>query len=90
MKKTKPTITPFLLMFSISHSAAGQTALTTANMPRGGDVVKMEMLDIADAGNGGIGQVWDYSGTDVLEGSHCISYSGDSIMVGIEDGTIHL
>ena len=89
MKSGIRHILPVLMLALLTAmTAEGQTAITSANMMRSGDAVSMEMLPYADAGKGGSGQTWDFSWADAQEGTHGITYTGDSIIAGLEDGII--
>lgn len=89
MKSEIRHILPVLMLALLTAmTATGQTAITSANMLRSGDAVCMELLPYADAGKGGSGQTWDFSWADAQKGTHGITYTGDSIIVGLEDGII--
>ena len=66
-----------------------QSALTTANLLRSGDEFRMSCLPYMEAGQSGSGRIWDFSAGEPLDYHHEISYSGDSIIIGLENGTLN-
>lgn len=83
------TLITLLVGLCLVFPAMAQSTLTTANMLRSGDEFYMECLSYQEVGQSGSGQVWDFSSIEPEDKACKMSYSGDSIITGLENGTMY-